>query len=211
MASERSTYHHGNLRNALIDEAWELARTSAPEKVTVREAARRAGVSHNAAYRHFADRQELMTSIADRALATLADLMRERIATVPDDQAPGEVARSRFRETARAYALFAIDEPHLFQVAFHAEFSRPGVNPDVSARRDGPYAILHSVLDEMVAAGEIPPERRPDSEIVCWAAVHGFAELCIKGPLGLLPEAERENYFERLIGTILHGLKAPLG
>ncbi|MEO9328942.1 TetR/AcrR family transcriptional regulator [Gordonia aurantiaca] len=211
MASERSTYHHGNLRSALIDEAWELARTSAPEKVTVREVARRAGVSHNAAYRHFADRQELMTSIADRALATLADLMRERIATVPSDQDPVEVARARFRETARAYALFAIEEPHLFQVAFHAEFSRPGVTADLSERTEGPYAILHMILDEMVAVGEIPPERRSDAEVICWAAVHGFAELCIKGPLGLLPEAEREITFERLLNTLLHGLKAPVG
>lgn len=210
MASPRTTYHHGNLRSALIDEAWELARTSAPEKVTVREVARRAGVSHNAAYRHFADRQELMSSIADRALATLAEMMRDRIATVSTDQHPASIARDRFRETARAYASFAIDEPHLFQVAFHAEFSRPGVSPDVSERRGGPYAILHSVLDEMVEVGEIPPERRSDAEMVCWASVHGFAELCIKGPLGLLPEDERDNIFERLLVTLLHGLKAPI-
>ncbi|GGR48034.1 AcrR family transcriptional regulator [Nocardioides luteus] len=211
MSADRATYHHGNLRSALIDAAWEMARSSAPEKVTLREVARRVGVSHNAAYRHFADRQELMRSLADRAVEELTARMQARNATVSDDREPAEIARARFKETARAYVAFATDEPHLFQMAFHLEFSGPDVVPVISERRDGPYGILNDVLDEMVAVGEIPAERRLGAEVVCWAAVHGFAELCTKGPLGRLPAPEREATLDLLFHTLQQGLKAPVG
>lgn len=211
MSADRATYHHGNLRSALIGEAWEMARASAPEKVTLREVARRVGVSHNAAYRHFADRQELMASLAERAIAELTERMQVGNETVSADQDPATVARARFRETARAYADFATEEPHLFQVAFHVEFAGPDVKPPVSERRDGPYGIMNGVLDELVEVGELPPERRVGADIVCWATVHGFAELCTKGPLGHLPAPEREAMLDLLLHTLEQGLKAPLG
>src|SRR3954469_7865232 len=75
-------YHHGNLRPVLVDTAVELARTAGPDAVVLREVARRAGVSHNAAYRHFADRAALLGEVSGRAMADLERAMTTRIEAV---------------------------------------------------------------------------------------------------------------------------------
>src|ERR687886_1561641 len=75
-------YHHGNLRAALIDTAVDQARTGGADAVVLRDAARRTGVSHNAAYRHFADRDDLLAEVADRGMAALEESMRRRLERV---------------------------------------------------------------------------------------------------------------------------------
>jgi AcrR family transcriptional regulator len=207
----RASYHHGSLRSAFLDEAWEMARTSSPAQVTLREVARRIGVSHNAAYRHFADREDLMVALSERAMTALADAMLERMATVPTEQDPVERVRARLRETGRAYVLYAIAEPQLFQLAFHLQGTAPADAPATATaqRTDGPYGILNGVLDEMADIGAMPSERRQGAEIVCWAAVHGFAELCTKGPAGALPAQERDAMLDVLLRTVEAGLRAP--
>src|SRR4051812_43899084 len=72
-------YHHGNLREALIDAGVELARAGGPGAVVLRAASRQAGVSHNAVYRHFASQQDLVAAVAERCMAKLGGLMLERI------------------------------------------------------------------------------------------------------------------------------------
>src|SRR3954454_1380253 len=83
-----STYHHGDLRAALVQTATELARAEGPDGVVLRETARRVGVSHNAAYRHFTDRTELMSAVASNALGELATAMREAQAAEDRRHAP---------------------------------------------------------------------------------------------------------------------------
>src|SRR6478672_11037626 len=109
-------YHHGNLRPVLVDTAVELARTSGPDGVVLREVARRTGVSHNAAYRHFADRDELLAEIASLASAQLEQAMQRRLDGVRETD-PAQRARARLRATGRAYVEFALSEPGLFTVA----------------------------------------------------------------------------------------------
>ena len=92
-----STYHHGNLRPALVEAAVELARVSGPDGVVLREVARQTGVSHNAAYRHFADRDELLAEVAALGMSRLADAMEERVATVTTGS-PTVRARRRLGE-----------------------------------------------------------------------------------------------------------------
>ena len=110
-------YHHGNLRPVLVETAVELARTTGPDGVVLREVARRAGVSHNAAYRHFEDRAALLSEVSDCAMADLEEAMQTRIdaVTLAD---PTARALARLRETGRAYVAFALREPGLFAVAF---------------------------------------------------------------------------------------------
>src|SRR5436305_9833089 len=78
-AARRANYHHGNLRAALIDAGVELAQAGGPDAVVVREASRRVGVSHNAAYRHFPDRDTLVRAVAERSMGELAGLMEHLI------------------------------------------------------------------------------------------------------------------------------------
>jgi AcrR family transcriptional regulator len=81
-------YHHGRLREALVDAGVTLAREQGPEAVILRAAARAAGASHNAAYRHFADRDELLRAVCERCMSRLATLMEQRVAAAAAAPAP---------------------------------------------------------------------------------------------------------------------------
>jgi AcrR family transcriptional regulator len=196
-------YHHGNLRPVLVDTAVELARSTGPEGVVLREVARRAGVSHNAAYRHFEDRAALLAEVADRAMAALEGAMRARADAVTIDDPVARAVR-RLGETGRAYVEFALAEPGLFAVAF--------ASPDtVAAHRDpdtvtGPYSFLNSVLDDLVEVGAVTPEHRQGADAACWAMVHGFAELHVHGPLRGVPADAREEMLEAVLGVVQRGL-----
>jgi AcrR family transcriptional regulator len=203
VTSRTRPYHHGNLRPELVDRAVELARTTGPEGVVLREVARRAGVSHNAAYRHFHDRAALLAEVSDRAMAELQRAMLERIDAVAIED-PEDRAAERLRETGRAYVDFAIREPGLFAVAFS---SPAGPDPDL-ATHAGPYGVLNAVLDELVEVGALSPERREGADVACWAAVHGFAELNVGGPLGEVPAAVRDRLLEAVLEVVHRGLTA---
>lgn len=192
-----TTYHHGNLRAALIETATELARTKGPGGVVLREVARLAGVSHNAAYRHFADREELLAEVAAIGQQRLAAAMRRRLATVRVTE-PAARATARLRETGRAYVLFAFAEPGLFRVAFS---TAPAPCDDAD-----PYAVLLAALDDLVAVGLLAADRRDAAAVTCWSAVHGFAELNLAGPLHDTPKRERTRQLDLLLDTLEGGL-----
>jgi AcrR family transcriptional regulator len=195
-------YHHGNLRVVLVDTAVELVRSTGPDGVVLREVARRAGVSHNAAYRHFDDRAALLAAVSDRAMADLESAMKERIDAVAIEE-PAARAVERLRETGRAYVDFALREPGLFAVAFT---SLAGPTHEVPETPAGPYAVLNGVLGELVEHGVLPPERREASAVACWALVHGFAELHLNGPLREIPAELRSPMLETVLVVIQPGL-----
>jgi AcrR family transcriptional regulator len=195
-----TTYHHGNLRASLVEAGVELARSAGPDGVVLREVARRTGVSHNAAYRHFADRDELLAEISRRANEQLEQAMQRRLAEVTEAD-PAERARARLRASGRAYVEFALSEPGLFNVAFcPIEAAHP--NPDQAP----PYQLLGQLLDELVDTGALAPENRVGADVVCWAGVHGLSVLLLDGPLREVPAAERRGLVEKMIETIEQGL-----
>ena len=112
-------YHHGNLREELLRQGVALAREKGEAGVVVREAARNAGVSHNAAYRHFKDRDALLVAVAEVGMAEMAARMRKSAARSVRGT-PGEKAKARLRAIGRAYVEFALSEPGLFGVTFSA-------------------------------------------------------------------------------------------
>jgi AcrR family transcriptional regulator len=203
VSSRPQPYHHGNLRPVLVQTAVELARSTGPDGVVLREVARRAGVSHNAAYRHFSDRAALLAEVSDFAMGELERAMTERIARVTRRD-PVRRAQERLRETGRAYVDFALAEPGLFAVAFTASEGPPvHEDPDVP---NGPYAVLNAVLDELVECGAVTPERRQGADVACWAVVHGFAELHLHGPLREVPAQLRGPELESVLDVIQRGL-----
>jgi AcrR family transcriptional regulator len=193
-------YHHGNLRAALVEAGAELARASGPDGVVLREVARRTGVSHNAAYRHFADRDELLSEIAGLANGQLEQAMLRRMAEVSETD-PAERARARLRATGRAYVEFALSEPGLFNVAFC-----PIEDAEPDPAEAAPYQLLGQVLDELVDTGALSPEARSGADVVCWAGVHGLSVLLLEGPLREVPAADRQGLVEKMIATIEQGL-----
>jgi AcrR family transcriptional regulator len=179
-------YHHGALHSALVEASIALAREGGPDRVILREAARTAGVSHSAAYRHFADREALLAEVSRFARNELAAEMRRRVSRTKDP-------RSRLRAVGTAYIDFAVTEPGLFRTAFtsHPATSRNAEHNPASAAEDpiritagaDPFEVLGGVLDEAQAAGLLDPRRRPGAEIAAWSAVHGLAGLLLDGPL----------------------------
>jgi AcrR family transcriptional regulator len=201
-----TSYHHGNLRMELVREAVALAREKGAAGVVLREVARRAGVSHNAAYRHFADREELLREVAQAGMDDLATAMRGRL----DRRLGGTTearARRRLRELGTAYVEFALAEPGLFGVAFSAHpTEEPAEESAAEPAWEGPYDLLCQALDGLVSAGVMTAERREGAEIVCWSAVHGFAMLHLDGPLRDLPAPERAVELERMLDLLERGL-----
>jgi AcrR family transcriptional regulator len=181
----RKPYHHGSLHSALVEASVALAREGGPDRVVLREAARAAGVSHSAAYRHFTDREALLAEVSRHARTELAAEMRRRVNRAKD---PLE----RLRAVGTAYVDFALTQPGLFRTAFisHPAATHPddhdrtaGTATQSTADSAEPLDILGEVLDQAQAAGLLDPNRRPGAEIAAWSAVHGLASLLLEGPL----------------------------
>lgn len=192
-------YHHGNLREELLRQGVALARDKGEAGVVVREAARNAGVSHNAAYRHFKDRDALLVAVAEVGMAEMAVRMRKSAAKSVRGT-PQEKARARLRAIGRAYVEFALAEPGLFGVAFSA--AAAGQPEQIEEAVAGPYQLLTEALDGLVEAGLATPERRENAEMLCWPAVHGFAALHLEGPLIMSTKAEREQALEGMLDKV---------
>jgi AcrR family transcriptional regulator len=202
------SYHHGNLRAALVETAVELARAEGPDGVVLREVARRAGVSHTAAYRHFSDRGQLLAAVAEVGMDALESAMRAGLAGLNDaDADPVAFARAALSQTGRAYVEFALAEPGLFRVAFSSELPDGDGTADPQKADVGPYALLNEALDRLVAVGAVPASRREGADVACWAAVHGFALLHLDdGPLHDVPPVQRRAELDRTLELVERGL-----
>jgi len=203
----RDSYHHGDLRNALSDAATELARRGGPDAVVLREAARRVGVSATAAYRHFANHGDLMHAVKLRALDELADTLEAALAAASDRGALGEQAVRGLYTTARAYIAFALSQTGLFRSAFcHPDGQ---VDDDWTPEHQAAapaYGILAHLMDVLVETGKMPPERRACADFYAWSVVHGLAMLILDGPLGQVPEPQRDAVIDRTIHLAITGL-----
>ncbi|MGW1811595.1 TetR/AcrR family transcriptional regulator [Streptomyces sp. NPDC002078] len=219
---QRRAYHHGDLRNALSTAGVELAREGGPEAVVLREAARRAGVSPTAAYRHFASHADLLVEVKHRAQAALADAMEAALASTagdaPRDAGRGEQAARRLRAIGWSYVDFARDQPGLFRTAFcRPELTSRGAPAQARGRTEAldhfdafrSFHLLRDALDELLAAGLITPARRPGAEAAAWAAVHGLATLMLDGPLRGLSDPARGQVVEQTLAMVADGLRAP--
>ncbi|WP_329125989.1 TetR/AcrR family transcriptional regulator [Streptomyces sp. NBC_01465] len=210
----KTGYHHGDLRNALIAAAVELATDGGPEKVVLREAARRVGVSPTAAYRHFAGQGDLLLAVKVHGQQALADSMEEAAAEAPSSDDPGAAAELRFAAIGRGYVRFARKQPGLYRAAFCSpelisdEKEWGGVTPAGSDPSYRAFVLLTGVLDEMVASGRMPERNRPAAEAAAWAAVHGLSMLILDGPMKRLPEAVQDVAIERTVAMVTAGLIA---
>jgi AcrR family transcriptional regulator len=175
----------GDVRAGLIAAGVELARAGGPDAVVLREATRIVGVVPNAAYRHFADRDELLAEVCAAAMNELADRMVSDIARVRGKRGNPTAASRRLGSIGSAYLKFAHDEPGLFATAFAV----PQQHAYDEAERT-PLGLLRAALDELVEAGVLDPERREGIEYPIWSVVHGTAVLTGQGPLRDAPEAE---------------------
>jgi AcrR family transcriptional regulator len=205
MDPARSTYHHGNLRLALIDAGLDLTRTAGSRGLVLRDVTRAAGVSPNAAYRHFADRESLRAAVATR----IQHEMVERMLSLEPPARPGmSPARARLTAVGLGYISFALAEPGWFDVAFGGPdaFGATSTSAPADAAMPAPLALLLDALDGLVESGELAPEARPGAEWPCWSVVHGFALLALHGPLGQQPPDAVRVAAERAVAAVITGI-----
>ena len=188
MSSLARSYHHGDLRHALIAEASRQARTGGPAAISLREATRAVGVSPNAAYRHFADRDALVRAAAAEAQNALAQAIMTRVAETPPDLPPAAASIERLRRVGLAYIDFARSEWGWFELAFLTQDPDPGgAIVTLDSEVVPPFQLLLQTLDQMVQAGALAEERRPLAECACGSSVHGFADIASRGPVRWQP------------------------
>jgi AcrR family transcriptional regulator len=165
-----SSYHHGNLRRAVMDAAVAAIEESGPSGWSLRELARRAGVSHAAPAHHFGDKTGLLTALAAEGFGLLGDALT----AAGDDLLDLGVAYVRFAVRHRAY----------FEVMFRPELYRLD-DPELAAARDR--------AGELLGGAVRPLSSGPDSVLAAWSIAHGFAGLWLSGALppevGTDPEA----------------------
>ncbi len=203
----RDRYHHGDLRNALLERALALVAERGPEGFSLREAAREVGVSPAAAYRHFEDKNALLAAIAADGHGRLATAMERVASRVPG--APGSARRAAETLVAigEAYVEFAVRHASHFRVMFGPCLEMEGFAPQCAPSGRDAFAILMDTLDGLVAAGAIEAEARVGAEISAWASVHGLASLLVDGALPGTPR-ERAYEIQAVTRNVLLGLGA---
>lgn len=202
----KQSYHHGNLRVALLDAARELLEENGIETVTLRGVARRAGVSAGAPYHHFADKTQLLGALSHACFEELDAISRLALQTQSTPHA-------RLKALGNAYIRYAIDHPARFRLMFRPEIGTSDELP--KDENTLVFGLLVRVLEEIYSANGHSPvgggnhhpatgDRLRKEAIAAWSLVHGFAALLIDGPLQAMLGAPQQ--LDSTIETLLDGL-----
>ncbi|MCA0175942.1 MAG: TetR/AcrR family transcriptional regulator [Proteobacteria bacterium] len=193
-------YHHGDLRRALIETALTLLAEEQGWQFTLREVARRVGVSHAAPYKHFPDKGALLAALAVQGFEQLGRELRAA------GEPPSRSVLAAFRAAASAYMQFGLRNPALYRLMFSAE-AGDAASVHASERVLQTLGVLVDLLARGQQAGVF--RRRPVQAQVaaCWAQMHGLTLLAIEGLL--LPQKVGAKPLEAALATLLEGLQAP--
>lgn len=194
-SGERS-YHHGNLRTALVDEAFLALRRGGAGAVSLRGVAASVGVSPSAAYHHFPGKEALLRAVGAEVDRLFSRRLVDAATAVRGNDA--RAARDRFQALGRAYIAFAREEPNLFRHLF-GPMCAPGPGGGGPVVSHGFAALLDSVED-LAGRGLLRDGVRDGLEVVAWSSVHGFAVLASEG---FLPDSDEERLLSTLLAAVV--------
>jgi AcrR family transcriptional regulator len=196
----RATYHHGDLKRALTEAALALVAEKGPKGFTLSEAARRAGVSLAAPYRHFADKADLLASVAEQGFLELHQAMAVTGEGMSDP-------RDRVTEISRTYVRWAVAHPDYYQVMFGAETKDKAEHPGLLVAGARAFNTLLEVVAECLAAGLMRGGEPLQLAGPMWSMVHGIAALAIGGDLHHVGiDEDPEDLAARATNDLLDGL-----
>ena len=206
--SDERPYHHGDLRRAIVKAALEILRETQSLEFSLRELARRAGVSHNAPYKHFADKRELLAAVSAAGFETLTKRMAHEMARLSDP-------REQLFAMLRAYIDHGVDNPALYSLMFGGylggpDRSRPAIE---LAEAEKTKALLAGVIVAGGLGRAISETSRNERKIAgailaCWSLVHGLTLLLADGLVG--PKEKAGTLGEKLVQSMLDGLATEL-
>jgi AcrR family transcriptional regulator len=178
-------YHHGKLKAALVRAAIDLIEERREAFFTIRELAKRVGVSHAAAYRHFRSKRELLAQIAEEGFRGLQLLFEEAL-----EQNAGRSCRARIKALGACYVRYALEHPGHFRAMFHIELKSQSDLPLLKEAAAAAFGTLLAIVSDGIARRELI--RRPvrGLAMVAWSAVHGTSLLLLDEQIDAPPEPE---------------------
>ncbi|CAG0999464.1 hypothetical protein ANAEL_02845 [Anaerolineales bacterium] len=174
---KKKTYHHGDLKNALIKAGVEILAKDGVSGLSLRKVAARAGVSHAAPYAHFADKQSLIAAISTEGFRQLY----EQVSVVVDEYKTNP--SRQLIEVAWAYVQFALDDSDRFKVMFSGILEKEKDYPDFVAESHRSFQLVKTVVEANQAAGALrsgPPDL---VALSAWSMIHGFIMLLLEGQI----------------------------
>lgn len=199
IVTRTETYHHANLRKTLLDAAVTLIGEVGPRAFTLREVARRAGVSHNAPYRHFVSKNELLEEVAAEGFDRLTASMRKSMAQATSP-------RERLQQCGCGYVAFALRWPQHFLVMFDLPQAPQGQERYRAAGQNA-FAVLQECIVAAQQSGDLPAGDLLPLAWTAWSLVHGIAKLAISGNLPLNARSTIE-FTRSASQAIFSGMKA---
>jgi AcrR family transcriptional regulator len=196
-------YHHGDLRRVLIDAGLQLVEEGGPERLSVREAARRAGVSPGAPFRHFPSRTALMTAVAEEAQRRFRDEIDAALAKTPAGD-----PLARFRAFGMAYLRWAMRNPTHFEIISSGRYFDHDSAAEVSRDNAELIGMTEHLLAEAFALGQLRSPALKQVQIAGRALVYGFARMNIDGhfPRWGIAETEAERTAEAILDLFIDGI-----
>jgi AcrR family transcriptional regulator len=209
MATPRSNlperpYHHGDLRRAIVAAAFEILHETQSIEFSLRELARRAGVSHNAPYKHFADKRELLAAVSAAGFEALAKRMAAEMGRFSNP-------RGQLFATLRAYIRHGVENPALYRLMFGAYLSgpdreRPAIERTAAEKVKG---LISGLIVEGALGRALPATPRNERKIAgavltCWSLMHGLTQLLADGLVG--PGKKADEIGDSLVQAMIAGL-----
>ncbi len=198
--NKNTTYHHGNLRQALLEAARALAAENNIDTITLREVARRAGVSHAAPYHHFVDKRALLRALAIDAFIELKNIMHNKQQQDPIATMQG---------IGIGYIQFALTHATEFRFMFRKTLCEPPGTPDeLTDIANETFEILIATIRSMQTTKLVITGQAQALALVVWSTIHGLANLLIEAPIAQQPITD--TYLEEITWvvqtTLLQGL-----
>jgi len=202
--TKKSSWHHGNLREEMVQRGVELVELRSASELSLREVARLAGVSQTAPGHHFGDKEGLLAAIASEGFRKL---MSERLSALKD----GMTKEERLRTVMRVYVGFALKRPEMFHLMFGPRIGDKCKYPELMEASAASFAFLGNSISEFMA-DPANPERPPRfSTIAVWSGMHGLATLLSDRESGLcqVPDDKIDSVCDGVINVLLGGLISP--
>lgn len=196
-----SHYHHPDLREAMIRVAEQLLESDGPNGWTVRAAARIAGVSSGAPYRHFADKDTLLAAVAERGFNQLRAEIEARLSAVED------AAVARLSALGETYVSFAISSPGRYQIMFGRDIFDRKLHPSLCLAADRTFDALREEMQRAQTRGTMRNDQPAEAiAAAAWAMIHGLADLLLSGRLHDIGQGDESQLALTLGRTMFEGL-----
>lgn len=192
-------YHHGNLRQALVDQAVRTIRETGVEALTLRDVGQQLRVSRTALYRHFADKQALLAAVAGQGFRAFRQALAEA-------WEPSRHDREGFMAMGHAYVRFARDNPSYYRVMFGGFVDKVECDPGLAEEAGSAFAVLVGAVAELQQRRQVRGDDPQALALYVWASTHGLALLVIDGQL-TRHTAKLDAVIDATIGHIWLGIE----